>query len=136
MRVEQGYVGKSRNLALRRKCHEGTCAHKAHTAKPWIDLVSSYHTLRLPWWLGWDWITLSLETVVIALTLPRYNWQKNPNPRKVGPVDQARQRAERDQWTQSYRLKVSAARAGFRALQVLGVLLILGGVGMTIWTNR
>lgn len=135
-RIEQGYVGKSRDLPKRRLCHEGKCSHKNHRAKDWMDLVSSYHSIRLPWWLGWDWITLSLETLVILLTRPRYNWQKNPYPGKVGPIGQTAQRRERDLWTPAYRAKVTAVRAGWRTLQVLGLLLIITGVGMTLWTNR
>lgn len=85
--VEVGYVGKSNHLALRKAQHE---------SKPWADLVVSYHALRLPWWLGWQWVTLSLETLVILVLRPRYNWQKNPRRSKVGPRVQLLQRAARD----------------------------------------
>jgi hypothetical protein len=85
--VEVGYVGKSNHLALRKVQHE---------SKPWADLVVGYHALRLPWWLGWQWVTLSLETLVILALRPRYNWQKNPRRSKVGPRVQVLQREARD----------------------------------------
>lgn len=85
--TEVGYVGKSNHLALRKL---------QHADKPWADLVIGYHALRLPWWLGWQWITLSIETIVIVILRPRYNWQKNPRRSKVGPRDQMLQRAARD----------------------------------------
>lgn len=96
--TEWGYAGKSNHLALRRRCHEGTCTrHPAcKDGKPWADLVVSYRCLELPWWLGWQWVTLFLETLVIFALRPRYNWQKNPRLTKVGPRGQAQQRAERD----------------------------------------
>lgn len=137
-RTEVGYVGKSRHLELRGKCHEGKCRHRAHVAKPWMDLKVRKRELRLPWWLGWDWITLSLETLLILVLTPRYNWQKNPNPFKVGPLQQIAQRAERDrEWTQLYRVSV-AARRGVRAaagiLLAAAVLLMVGNAFYLAWT--
>lgn len=85
--VEVGYVGKSNHLALRKVQHE---------SKPWADLVVGYRALRLPWWLGWQWVTLSLETLVILVLRPRYNWQKNPRRSKAGPRVQLLQRQARD----------------------------------------
>lgn len=135
--TEIGYVGKSRHLPLRDLCHAGRCGHRAHLAKPWFDLVVRRRAIRLPWWLGWDWITLSLETLVILALRPRYNWQKNPWPGKVGPIGQKQQRADRDAtWSQAYRLKVAAASAGLWLLQAAGTLTLLAGVIGVVWTNR
>jgi hypothetical protein len=85
--TEWGYAGKSNHLALRKL---------QHADKPWSDLVVYYWAFELPWWLGWQWITLSLETLVIVVLRPRYNWQKNPRRSKVGPRGQQLQRAARD----------------------------------------
>ena len=85
--TEWGYAGKSNHLALRKL---------QHADKPWSDLVVYYKAFELPWWLGWQWVTLSLETLLILVTRPRYNWQKNPRRSKVGPVSQKLQRAARD----------------------------------------
>lgn len=94
---EWGYAGKSRDVYYRTgRCHPGTCHHVTCKPKDWLDLNPKWHTLELPWWLGFDWITLSLETLVILALRPRYNWQKNLRPGKVGPRTQALQRAERD----------------------------------------
>jgi hypothetical protein len=85
--TEWGYAGKSNHLARRKIQHE---------TKEWADLVVWYKAFELPWWLGWQWVTLSLETLVIFALRPRYNWQKNPRLSKVGPIGQKAQRAERD----------------------------------------
>jgi len=96
--TEWGYVGKSNHLALRADCHEGRCTRHAGCAggKPWADLIVWYRKLQLPWWLGWQPVTLSLETLVILALRPRYNWQKNPRRSKVPPRIQQLQRAARD----------------------------------------
>lgn len=96
--TEWGYAGKSNHLALRRACHEGRCTRHAACApgKPWADLIVSYRALRLPWWLGWQWVTLSIETILITILRPRYNWQKNPRRNKVPQRVQVMQRAARD----------------------------------------
>jgi hypothetical protein len=130
-RSEWGYVGKARDLDVRDRCHYGACHHKGCTAKDWIDLVKWRRTIPLPWWLGFDWITLSLETLVIAALRPRYNWQKNPRRDKVGPQGQQLQRLERDARPTGYRVKVGLVRAGSLALRVIGVLVIV--TGLTGW---
>lgn len=96
--TEWGYAGKSNHLALRRGCHVGTCTRHegCKGGKPWADLIVRYWSLRLPWWLGWQWVTLSLETIVIAILRPRYNIQKNPRRSKVPASVQVLQRAARD----------------------------------------
>jgi len=127
-RSEWGYVGKARNLTTRDKCHHGTCHHKGCKPKDWIDLVRYRRTIRLPWWLGWDWVTLSLETLVILALRPRYNWAKNPWPGKVGRIGQRQQRLEREGRPVDYRVKVALARAGNMTLRVLGVALVVAGL--------
>lgn len=137
-RSEWGYVGKARNLATRKRCHQGTCHHTTgcpREGKPWIDLVTSYWTIPLPWWLGFDWITLSLETLVILALRPRYNWQKNPRRTKVGPRTQKIQRAARDLMPAAYRARVRATRAFNIACRSAGVLVILIGIGGYLCTR-
>jgi hypothetical protein len=134
VRSEWGYVGKARNLATRRGCHYGTCHHHCEP-KPWLDLVTAYYRIPLPWWLGFDWITLSLETLVIAALRPRYNWQKNPRRSKVGPRGQREQRAQRDLQPQSYRRAVRLTRFTNLAFRTAGVIIIMIGIGGYLWTR-
>jgi hypothetical protein len=123
--VEVGYVGKSNFLELRKVQHE---------SKPWADLVVGYHALRLPWWLGWQWVTLSLETLVILVLRPRYNWQKNPRRSKTGPRVQALQRAARDElraaagpgWVVEFG---SGSRFGFLVPALAVAMIVVGGIG-------
>jgi hypothetical protein len=119
---EIGYIGKSNRLDLR----DGQ-----HATKGWWDLKVRRYCLKLPWWLGWDWVLLPLETLAIVLLLPRYNWQKNPRPGKVGPRDQALQRQQRDLAPAGYRPRVQVSRMLDRVYQVAGVLVIL--TGLTGW---
>jgi excinuclease UvrABC nuclease subunit len=132
--TEWGYVGKARNLATRDKCHHGTCHHHC-VIKPWMDLEVRRYAIRLPWWLGFDFITLSLETLVILALQPRYNWQKNPRRSKVGPRGQATQRLERDLRPASYRARVQAQRLTNIAVRTLAVVIIFGGIGGYLWTR-
>jgi len=96
--TEWGYVGKSNHLALRADCHEGRCTRHPACAggKPWSDLIVRRRSLELPWWLGWQWVTLSLETGLIFALRPRYNWQKNPRRSKVPYRIQQMERAARE----------------------------------------
>lgn len=138
LRSEWGYAGKARNLATRKRCHEGTCHHTAgcpREGKPWLDLVTSYWTIPLPWWLGFDWVTLSLETLVILALRPRYNWQKNPRTDKVGPRGQREQRAQRELLPQSYRTAIKVARIKNIAFRTAAALVIMIGIGGYLW-NR
>lgn len=129
--TEWGYVGKSNHLARRADCHEGRCTRHPVCAggKPWSDLIVRRYRLRLPWWLGWQWVTLSLETIVIWALRPRYNWQKNPRRSKVPPRIQQLQREARDR-----RRAVGApvylepAGLGIHPAPVLGIFLILTGL--------
>lgn len=132
--TEWGYAGKSRNLDARALCHAGTCHHVDCLEKFWHDLIVFRWTLRLPWWLGWDWITLSLETLLILVTGPRYNWQKNPWSHKVGPRGQAQQRAQRDLYprVQSAYRKTTLA---YNLISMFGIIIILVGIGGYVWTR-
>jgi hypothetical protein len=148
---EWGYVGKARDLSARERDHQGAgrwthegqpcpnapraCSHKA---KAWMDLNPVRHSLELPWWLGFDFITLSLETLVILALRPRYNWQKNPRKNKVGPRTQALQRATRDQLRAENGGAVAwetspAGRLASRVIGVLGILcIVIGSVGWVV----
>jgi hypothetical protein len=97
-RTEWGYIGKSTYPDMRDKCHQGMCIHEGHEQKPWYDLTSRQRILiRLPWFMGWDFILLPLEWVVIQILRPRYNVTGNlRNPRRVPLKVQALQRAARD----------------------------------------
>jgi hypothetical protein len=133
---EWGYVGKARDLDVRDRCHNGRCHHATGCApKPWLDLRPKRYSIELPWWLGFDFITLSLETLVILVLRPRYNWQKNPRAGKVGPRTQAVQRAERDALRalgEGHTETWSAPGVAVgRALQVLGAAVVL--VGLVGW---
>lgn len=135
--TEWGYVGKSNHLRLRRACHEGTCTRHPACAggKPWADLIVFYKAFELPWWLGWQWITLSLETLVILALRPRYNWQKNPRPGKVPPRTQIAQRAARDRAI----LTGQAMRLGASPLDLLirgtAVILMITGIAGYLLTR-
>lgn len=136
-RTEWGYVGKSRHLDLRNQCHEGTCGrHQNCIEKPWMDLRTQRFGLRLPWWLGWDWITLPLETLaILAVGGTRYNWQKNPRRDKVGPREQKIQRAIRDSMPTTYRAKIRMIRLTDIVIRVTAVLLIIAGIGGYLWAR-
>ena len=125
--TEWGYAGMSTNLPLRYHCHQGTCAHVTCTEKPWYDLKAAYFELRLPWWLGWKWFLLSIETVMIVTLRPRYNVQKNPRRSKVSRNAQVIQRAMRNRFSlsgQAPRLRLSPLDLFIRTT---AVLLIIGG---------
>lgn len=136
-RRENGYVGRSVNVPLRKKCHLGICRHAKHQPKPWTDLDPIWRVLWLPWWLGWKWVLAPLELAAILLLLPRYNDQLNhANPRRVPISVQHQQRAQRAALPFPYRTKASLIQLGRRAVQLAGVLVILTGLAMTLWSNR
>jgi hypothetical protein len=135
VRRENGYVGRSNNVPIRKGQHLGQDAR--HKPKPWADLDPRWYVLRLPWWLSWKWVQAPLEFLAIKLLLPRYNHQHNMlNPRRVPLSVQARQRATRDARPVSYHLAVKAARVGRIAYLTLGWTAIVVGTAMTIWSNR
>lgn len=137
-RTEWGYVGKSNHLARRADCHEGRCTRHPACAggKPWSDLIVWRGQLRLPWWLGWQWMTLSLETIVILALRPRYNWQKNPRRSKVPPRIQTLQRAARDRRRAAGApVYLEPAGLGARFIPFLGVSLIIAGLAGWLLTR-
>lgn len=124
-RRENGYVGLSNNVHLRRLDHLGQGRH-GQTAKPWCDLNPRWHVLKLPWWLGFRWTLAPLEFLAIKILLPRYNVSMNlSNPRRVTLADQRRQRAQRDSRTVVLRTQ----RAGVR---LAGVVMILAALALII----
>lgn len=94
---ENGYVGLTVSYHLRQKDHLGRGRFGAK-AKDWSDLDPVWHkVIPLPWWLCWHWLMHPLETLVIRLTWPRYNTDKNLwNPRRISPARARAQRLERD----------------------------------------
>jgi hypothetical protein len=138
---ENGYVGLSNNLELRRRQHLKNKIENGRIvalAKPWSDLDPVWHYLRLPWWLGWRWCLAPLEFLAIKLLLPRYNHTMNlANPRRVPLGTQRAQRLHRDRQRKlGHRLdRRRSTAAGAVLLRTLGVLAILVGVGMTVWTR-
>jgi hypothetical protein len=95
-RRENGYVGLSTNLDLRRLDHLGQGRYN-QPAKNWSDLDPAWHFWRLPWWMGWPWVLAPLEFLAIRLLLPRYNVTHNlGNPRRIPPVKARAQRRARD----------------------------------------
>jgi hypothetical protein len=135
-RREFGYGGKARDLGVRGKCHLGLCHHpacRAAGAKPWMDLVIRRYTLRLPWWLGFDWITLSLETLMIWVLRPRYNDQKNPRRNRVRKFEQLSQRRERDARPPAYVAKIRVRRfLDLAMISVSMLLIVTGAVGFLV----
>ena len=94
---ENGYVGLTVSYYLRQRDHLGTGRH-GQKAKDWSDLDPIWKkVIPLPWWLCWHWLMGPLETLVIRLTWPRYNVDKNHwNPRRITPARAEAQRLERD----------------------------------------
>lgn len=128
--TEWGYAGKSRNLKLRDECHTGVCTRHPGCAggKPWSDLVTRRYVLELPWWLGFDWITLSLETGLIWLARPRYNVQKNPRRDKVGPYLARQQRRMREN-SAVYQERLRRVMWWSVVARTAAVLMIVTGAG-------
>lgn len=127
-RRENGYVGRSNNVPIRIKQHLGQDSR--HKPKPWSDLDPRWHVLWLPWWLSWKWVQVPLEYAAIKLLLPRYNHQHNlTNPRRIPLHLQAIQRENRD-------MGLAPREYDARTLlTALGAILVVVGVGMTIWSN-
>lgn len=143
-RRETGYVGLTNSFDRRERDHRGKTAYQradgsvqVSTEKPWMDLDAKVHkVIRLPWWMCWAWVLGPLETLVILATWPRYNVAKNRwNPRRVTKARQLAQRAARDAAGPAYRARVRAAVWGRRAVQALGVALILAGIVGTVVTR-
>jgi hypothetical protein len=127
--TQWGYAGYSTNLPMRYRCHAGTCAHSNCHEKPWYDLKTAYFELRLPWWLGWKWFLLSIETLLILALRPRYNSQKNPRRSKARSRQQQVERSIRN-----LRAATGGARIGASPLDIIirtaaGLFILAGPVG-------
>lgn len=134
-RTEWGYVGKSRDLVIRDLCHAGQCRrHASCQEKPWWDIKVRRYTIQLPWWLGWDWITLSLETLLIFLLRPRYNIAKNPW-RHVSKLEQMAQRADREGAPPSYKIMLTMGRWVDWTVRAVGIAAVAIGIGGYLWTR-
>jgi hypothetical protein len=137
-RSEWGYAGKSRNLDTRKLCHQGICHHascRKAGSKPWLDLEIFRWTLQLPWWLGFDFITLTLEAILIVVLRPRYNWKGNPRRDKVGPIGQKIQRAQRDARPPAVHTRIVRDRAVGLGMVLLGVAVTTAGMTGWLWTR-
>ena len=138
-RTEWGYVGESWNLAMRDRCHGGTCGrHSSCVEKPWYDLVVRRYAFQLPWWLGWKWVLRSMETIAIIALRPRYNVAKNRRWRRTPLVVQRLQRHARDTAAAGgspvYRARVRAVRAWTYA-RAAALIMIITGIGGWMWTR-
>lgn len=146
-----GYIGETVSFYLRGKQHLGLSRFDPATglpvqgrrgvgmvqvpAQPWSDLDPVMHLIiPLPWWLCWKWVLRPLETLVILCTWPVYNDAKNRwNPRRITKNVARIQRFQRDAGSVQYRVTVAAGRALRVALQLAGVVLVLGGLyGWTV----
>lgn len=89
-----GYVGETTSFGRRLAQHLIGGGRYQAVPKDWADLVVSVHRIPLP---AWKWLLRSVETVMICLTWPVYNIQKNRwNPRRIKPWTAHTQRALRD----------------------------------------
>ncbi len=145
-----GYVGETVNFYLRSKQHMGMSRFDPATgrvvkgkgpgvvmvkvpAQPWSDLNPvRKDIIKLPWWLCWKWILRPLETLVMLLTWPVYNDDKNHwNPRRIPKQLAQMQRRSRDNLAahgMSYRVGVALDHGQRRLFQVAGVLVIILGI--------
>lgn len=80
------YVGQTFSMSHR---------WEQHKLKPWADLKPRLVLfIPLP---RWRWLLLTVETLLILMTWPVYNYEKNRwNPRRVSLVAQRMQRAARN----------------------------------------
>lgn len=69
------YVGESTRVGLRKKAHLQGSVRYNQPPKPWADLDPSWYYLPMPW--APKWLLRSVETLLILLTWPVYNHQKN-----------------------------------------------------------
>jgi len=127
---ELAYVGESWDLKRRNLEHTKGGGFFKKVAKDWADLEPRQHTFQVPWWLSWKWVLRSVETLLILVLRPRYNWAKNPYKRhRVGPKEQAVQRQIRDaRRAAGIPLDRGPILTANRALVFAGVLVLMVGV--------
>jgi hypothetical protein len=129
---ESGYVGESQSLDDRDQQHIKGGGRYKSVPKSWNDLRPKRRVIHAPWWLSWKWSLRRVETLLIVVLRPRYNWAKNPWKRhRVGPKGQAVQRQIRDARRAAGKpLDSGPALVANRALVFTGALvLVIGLVG-------
>jgi hypothetical protein len=125
---ESGYVGESWDLDRRDLEHTKGGGFFKQVAKGWSDLEPKRHIIRAPWWMSWKWSLRLVETFLILVLRPRYNWAKNPWKRhRVGPREQAVQRQIRDARRAASKDLGQGARR-LNVLTVVGTLVLVFGV--------
>lgn len=99
------YVGESTAVQLRKSAHIDGGGKFGATAKPWADLVTSWHYLPLPG--APKWVLRSVETVGILLLWPVYNHKKNLwNPRRISLRAAKVQRLSREKFGWSFNFQL------------------------------
>lgn len=89
------YAGETTSFRHRHEQHTRGDTVRTTPQKPWADLDPRC-VLRIPL-PPWKWLLRSVETVLIVLTWPVYNVQKNRwNPRRIPLSTAQRQRYLRD----------------------------------------
>jgi len=131
---ESGYVGESWDLDRRDLEHIKGGGFFKQVAKSWADLEPRRRVLRAPWWLSWKWSLRLVETFLILVLRPRYNWAKNPWKRhRVGPKEQIVQRQIRDARRAAGRPPINRPAFGrINPLTVVGALVLVFGIVGTI----
>jgi hypothetical protein len=127
---ESGYVGESQSLEHRHGQHVVGGGKYNSAPKDWADLEPIRHVIRAPWWLSWKWSLRTVETFLILVLRPRYNWAKNPWKRhRVGPREQAVQRQIRDARRAAGKdLRQGPAFIRLNVLTVVGALVLVFGI--------
>lgn len=98
------YVGESRHVRSRWSQHVIGSVRYNMLPKPWTDLKPSWYFIPIPF--APKWLLLSIETALIALLWPVYNYQKNLwNPRRIPLRSAQRQRGSRDVVRWSFNLR-------------------------------
>lgn len=111
------YVGETLSFYHRGKQHLLGGGNYDVKAKDWSDLKPKCYRIPLP---PWKWLLRSGETLVISLTWPVYNIQKNLwNPRRISPARARAQRLARD--TKNWPLRIITAT---RPMHVFSVITI------------
>ena len=134
-RRENGYVGLSTSLDLRRLDHLGRGRYN-RPAQPWSDLDPAWHFLRLRWWLSWPWVLAPLEFLAIRLLLPRYNVTHNlGNPRRIPPIKARAQRRARD-GDKAAQIWTTIDRQASMVWRIAGVTMFAFALFMTVQAVR
>lgn len=95
--TEEGYVGQSRQTLEQRDAqHMGARANRSGVLcpQPWSDLVRRKRVVEQGMWTDAD--LDAREQYWITKLKPRYNWEHNEGPHRVGVLDARAQRDARD----------------------------------------